>query len=81
MWTLVTRRLVWVDMETGEERPEKVSLSFAWNLFGVHSYKWWWVRRYGTLDCGCTQNPLTKRRVLTIHKCPIHMARFDDTEE
>lgn len=83
---LLTRRLVWVDCATGQEYPEKVSLSFAWTLVGVHSYKWWWVRRYGRLGCGCTRNPLTRRFVAYRYECPErhgflnNLPDTDDTE-
>lgn len=42
-------------------------------LRGRNSYRWWWVRRYGELPCGCTQNPVTRRRLLSIVGCYMHM--------
>lgn len=70
---LATGKVEWVDPED-ENEVEKETLSWRtrWAIFGVHSYKWWWVRRYGQIPCGCTINPITRRRVLTDISCTVH---------
>jgi len=70
---LITRRTRWVD----EEYPDDVTIHreswrTAWAIAGIHSYHWWWVRRYGKLPCGCTRNPLTRRLVLYRWRCEVH---------
>ncbi len=68
---LATRTTVWV--WPGEEpHVVKESWSGAWAIAGIHSYKWWWVRKYGNLPCGCTRNPVTRRMVLFRWKCAMH---------
>lgn len=62
----------WVDQDTGQVEVDLLSWRDRWNLFGIHSYTWRWVRKYGTRDCGCTFNPLTRRKVLTLMDCPEH---------
>jgi len=62
----------WVDQDTGQVEVDLLSWRDRWNLFGVHSYTWWWVRKFGKRDCGCTFNPLTRRKVLTLMDCPDH---------
>lgn len=62
----------WVDPDTGVVEVDLLSWRDRWNLFGVHSYTWRWVRRFGKQACGCTLNPLTRRRVLTKMECPDH---------
>lgn len=69
---LMTGHVEWVDSETGEVEVDLLSWKERWNLFGIHSYNWRWVRRWGEMDCGCTHNPLTRRRVLTAMRCPTH---------
>ena len=69
---LLTGRTEWVDPETGETEVRYDGLHFAWTIAGIHSYNWRWVRKYGKRDCGCTINPITRRRVLTLWGCPIH---------
>lgn len=77
---LATRRFVWVDQETGEERVAKESWKTAWTLVGIHSYRWWWIGKYGKLQCGCTRNPLTRRMVSYVWRCPEHMAWINDID-
>lgn len=62
----------WVDPETGQVEVDLLGWRDRWSLFGAHSYNWNWVRRFGRRDCGCTLNPLTRRRVLTRIDCPAH---------
>jgi hypothetical protein len=69
---LVTRKFTWVDQEDGSERVVKESFSHAWAMLGVHSRNWWWVRRWGELDCGCTRNPLTRRVIMFDWECGEH---------
>jgi hypothetical protein len=62
----------WVDPDTGQIEVDLLSWRDRWNLFGVHSADWRWVRRFGERDCGCTFNPITRRKVLTKMDCPDH---------
>lgn len=66
----------WVDPETGQVEIDFLSWRDRWNLFGVHSYDWGWVRSFGKRGCGCTKNPLTRRLVLISWDCPEHCFRF-----
>lgn len=50
----------------------------VWAIAGVHSYNWWWVRKYGSLTCGCGRNPLTRRFVWYSTDCPQDHARFKE---
>lgn len=61
---LVTGMAVW-----GDEPPFKEDLRTRWAIAGIHSYNWNWVRRWGKQECGCTINPLTRRKVLHNLKC------------
>ena len=69
---LLTGRCTWIDTATGEVEHDVLGWRSRWNLFGIHSSSWGWVRRYGTRDCGCTFNPLTRRKVLTDMDCKTH---------
>lgn len=69
---LLTGRVEWVDPEDGAFEVEWLGWRDRWSLFGVHSYSWGWVRRYGRMACGCTRNPLTRRLVLIRWRCPDH---------
>lgn len=71
MKVLATGIVVW-DNGDGTEDIEWLSWRDRWSIFGVHSYDWWWVRRFGGLDCGCTRNPLTRRMVLYRAACRTH---------
>ncbi len=72
----------WVDPQNEDEVEEEIlPWRTRWAVFGVHSYKWWWVRKYGKLPCGCTINPVTRRRVLTDIDCKIHGRWGGDLEE
>lgn len=66
---LVTGKAEWVDAETGESYVEYETWHTRWLIAGPHSHYWWWVRKYGKLDCGCTCNPLTRRRLLINAEC------------
>jgi hypothetical protein len=57
------------DTATGEITKTRESWEVRWALGGVHSHKWWWVNRYGQMDCGCVRNPLTRRMVLYSGDC------------
>ena len=70
--SLITGRCTWVDTETGEAEHEVLSWRSRWALFGIHSSNWRWVNRYGKRDCGCTVNPLTRRKVLINMDCSTH---------
>lgn len=72
IWILLTGVVTWRDQETGVTERERVDWGTRWALAGVHSYNWWWVIRYGKRPCGCTVNPLTRRRVLTDMDCDQH---------
>lgn len=69
---LATGRCAWVDTRTGAVEADVLPWRDRWALFGVHSHTWRWVRRFGTKDCGCTDNPVTRRRVLISFDCPEH---------
>ena len=63
----------WCDAETGEVvENDKLPWRTRWAIAGVHSYNWKWVRRMGKKDCGCTINPITRRRILTNMECDKH---------
>jgi hypothetical protein len=53
-----------MDTKTGAIHTDKETLKTIWALVGPQEYSWWWVRKYGREECGCTVNPLTKRRSL-----------------
>lgn len=71
---LRTGVIEWVDPDTGQIEVELLGWRDRWTLFGVHSYAWRWVRRFGGRDCGCTFNPMTRRKVLTRMDCDTHGA-------
>jgi len=62
----------WVDQDTGQVEVDLLGWRDRWTLFGVHSFNWNWVHRFGKRECGCTFNPLTRRRVLTAMNCASH---------
>lgn len=68
---LFNGKVEWID-EDGRVEKEYMSWRTRWALFGVHSYTWKWVRRNGTRPCGCTFNPITRRKVLTQWNCSQH---------
>lgn len=72
LWVLLTGVVSWIDHDTGKIEQETVDWRTRWALAGIHSYNWWWVRRWGGQACGCTVNPLTRRRVLTDFDCLKH---------
>ena len=67
---LVTGRAHWTDQETGETVTTREDWGTRWALAGPHSFRWWWVKRWGRMGCGCTRNPLTRRIVLFRIDCP-----------
>lgn len=69
---LATGKSVWVD-DKGREIKMTDPWSLRWAIAGVHSHRWWWVRRWGKQACGCTLNPLTRRPVLYSFDCPTHL--------
>ena len=66
------------EADDGTVDSETLSWRSRWAIFGIHSYKWGWVRKYGELPCGCTINPITRRRVLTSIDCKVHSGWGDD---
>lgn len=77
---LLTGRVLWCNPYTNEvEEVDHMGWRDRWNVFGVHSYNWRWVNRYGAMPCGCTRNPITRRRVLLRWGCPDH-AKFDRSD-
>lgn len=70
---LVTRRIEWLAEDGAVAEVEKASWRTAWTIAGVHSVNWKWVHKWGKLECGCTKNPITRRMVLFVWKCPVHM--------
>jgi hypothetical protein len=70
---LLTGNADWCDADTGEVvENDKLGWRTRWAIAGFHSYNWWWVRRLGKQSCGCTVNPITRRRVLTSMDCASH---------
>lgn len=69
---LLTGRVEWFDRDDNLVEVERMGWRDRWALFGIHSSNWRWVRRYGTRDCGCTFNPITRLRVLTLLDCREH---------
>jgi hypothetical protein len=59
----------WVDPKTGQVEVDFLSWRDRWSIFGIHSYDWSWVRRFGAQRCGCTKNPLTRKTVLISGDC------------
>lgn len=59
----------WTDADGAKVRNRE-PWSLRWAFAGIHSYKWFWVRRWGRMECGCTRNPLTRRTVLFKYRCP-----------
>lgn len=76
---LVTGRVEWVD-ESGDVEVEHMAWRTRWALFGIHSYNWKWVRDRGTRACGCTFNPITRRKLLTRGSCVEHCRIFNPVE-
>lgn len=75
---LLTGKAVWADPETNETVEEtKEDWSTRWAIAGIHSANWRWVNRYGLQKCGCTINPITRRRVLYNSKCRQHCGSFN----
>src|ERR1700744_35850 len=60
---LTTRKSKWQDAK-GNVEVVNEKLSTAWTLAGPHPWMWWWVIKWGKNECGCTYNPLTKKRYL-----------------
>lgn len=77
MRNLLTRLRVLADGQVswegddGSVEHERLSFADRWAMFGVHSYNWWWVRRWGRQSCGCTINSLTRRTVLFCKGCAL----------
>lgn len=76
---LCTGVVAWEDQNGGTE-TERLSWPLRWRLFGVHSYNWRWVKRFGRQSCGCTVNPLTRRRVLVNFDCAMESLGIDPEE-
>lgn len=72
LWGLLTGRVEWFDPDDNLIEVEWMGWRDRWAIFGVHSSNWRWVRRFGTRDCGCAFNPVTRRRVLTLLDCREH---------
>lgn len=69
---IATGRAEWVDVETGEVEIEQLHWGARWAIAGIHSHRWWWVRKWGRESCGCSINPLTRRRVMFNMDCEKH---------
>jgi hypothetical protein len=78
---LLTGRTEWLDESTGRVEVIHEDWETSWAIAGFHSHNWWWVRKYGKRDCGCTINPITRRRVLTLWGCATHCAMGWDEED
>lgn len=68
---IVTGKIVWVDQDENETWEHNRRL--AWRLAKPNLYNFWWVKKWGKLSCGCTINPITRRRLLTLGSCREHM--------
>lgn len=77
---LVNGKAEWCDAETGEVvREERLPWRLRWAIAGIHSRNWKWVRKYGEKPCGCTINPVTRRKILIAWGCKKHgKVLFDD---
>ena len=64
----------WVEPETGKITVELYGWRDRWSIFGPHSFNWWWVKKWGRMECGCMRNPLTRRKVLI---CSAHSGLSD----
>lgn len=72
---LLTGKVTWCDPDTGAPaETDYFSWRDRWSIFGIHSANWGWVRRFGSMPCGCTRNPITRRMVLLSFGCPDHCA-------
>jgi hypothetical protein len=76
-WGLLTGWTYWTEVDQdGALRPrthrEKYRRRDVWAILGPSSWNWWWVRRWGKQNCGCTKNPLTRRMILMVVDCPQH---------
>lgn len=80
-WSIARGRMeMWeVDPDTGERLDGDPMIitdrGTIRALAGPHSYEWWWVKRWGRMGCGCTRNPVTRRRLLTSSDCLEHFRR------
>lgn len=83
LYVLATRKLEWEDPVSGTSTITREDWSTCWQIAGWPSSNWWWVRKYGKMECGCTRNPVTRHRVLIAMHCPIHGAAdwwFDEDD-
>lgn len=71
--TIVSGNIHWVDPETGEAGYDYERRA-AWAVAGPQVSNWWWVRRWGSLPCGCVKNPITRRWVSYAVTCTEHCA-------
>lgn len=69
---LITGNVHWTDEDTGEQFTTYENWALRWCIAGWPSHDWWWVRKYGKRDCGCTINPITRRHLLVAPECDIH---------
>lgn len=70
--TLITGVTVWRHPSPLVPAERVRDWSLAWTIVGIHSYQWWWVKKWGNLPCGCTRNPLTRRMVIFSGDCKQH---------
>lgn len=70
---LLARRVVLPNLVTGEdELLDELDWAIVWALAGPRASSWWWIRRWGRLDCGCLRIPGTGRLVLITGDCTQH---------
>lgn len=66
---LLTGNAKWTDAD-GNVEEHRESWKTRWVLAGIHSWQWKWVNKLGKQSCGCTINPITRRKVLYLMNCP-----------
>lgn len=83
-WGLLTGRTYWGDVSVkradgtgwdvvpGSATMTKYDRGDVWAILGPCPATWWWVRRWGTLRCGCGRNPLTRRMSWYSGDCKYH---------
>lgn len=78
---LVTGKYGWVDPADESIEWEHLSWRTRWALDGIHAHNWKWVLKYGKLECGCVRNPVTRKLVLYVWRCPSHMSKLREGEK
>lgn len=69
---VVTGVLVFVDEDGGNPERYRVGRWSAWNMLRPRTPYDEWARRAGTLPCGCSRSPITRRWLSFLGDCPEH---------